>query len=73
MSVAGFIDAPLDIFGGLVTDMPAGDLPLGVSPDCQDVAFTAGSVRTRPGLQSVFAAISEDVYHAGAARADARA
>jgi hypothetical protein len=58
MSVAGFIDAPLDIFGGLVTDMPAGDLPLGVSPDCQDVAFMAGSVRTRPGLQSVFTAIS---------------
>ena len=57
MSVAGFIDAPLDIFGGLVTDMPAGDLPLGVSPDCQDVAFMAGSVRTRPGLQAVFSAI----------------
>ena len=57
MSIAGFIDAPLDIFGGLVTDMPAGDLPLGVSPDCQDVAFMAGSVRTRPGLQAVFSAI----------------
>src|SRR5690349_13965019 len=58
MSVAGFIDAPLDIFGGLVTDMQPGDLPLGVSPDCQDVAFAAGSVRTRPGLQSVFAPIA---------------
>ena len=39
MSVAGYIDTPLDQFGGLVTDMPASDLPLGVSPDCQDVAF----------------------------------
>lgn len=58
MSVAGFIDAPLDIFGGLVTDMQPGDLPLGVSPDCQDVAFAAGSVRTRPGLQAVFAPIA---------------
>jgi len=30
MSVTGYIDAPLDQFGGLVTDMPASDLPLGV-------------------------------------------
>jgi hypothetical protein len=58
MSVAGFIDAPLDIFGGLVTDMQPGDLPLGVSPDCQDVAFAPGSVRTRSGIQPVFAAIA---------------
>jgi hypothetical protein len=39
MSVTGYIDAPLDQFGGLVTNMPASDLPLGVSPDCADVAF----------------------------------
>jgi hypothetical protein len=39
MSVAGYLDAPLDQFGGLVTDMPPADLPLGVSPDCADVAF----------------------------------
>ncbi len=57
MSVAGYLDAPLDQFGGLVTDMPSADLPLGVSPDCQDVAFLPGAVRTRPGLQSVFSAI----------------
>ncbi len=57
MSVAGFTDVALDIFGGLVTDMLPGDLPLGVSPDCQDVAFTAGAVRTRPGLVSVFSPI----------------
>jgi len=59
MSVAGYIDAPLDQFGGLVTDMPAADLPLGVSPDCQDVAFLPGAVRTRPGLQNMFTPISD--------------
>jgi hypothetical protein len=57
MSIAGTIDAPLDLFGGLVTDMPATDLPQGVSPDCQDVAFLQGAVKTRPGLVSVFSAI----------------
>lgn len=57
MSVAGYIDAPLDQFGGLMTDMPPADLPLGVSPDCQDVSFLPGAVRTRPGLQSMFAPI----------------
>lgn len=58
MSVAGFTDVALDLFGGLVTDMAPGDLPLGVSPDCQDVAFMAGSVMTRPGLLSVFTPIA---------------
>ncbi|MFZ0821266.1 MAG: hypothetical protein WAM91_14450 [Candidatus Acidiferrales bacterium] len=58
MSVAGYLDAPLDQFGGLVTDMPPADLPLGVSPDCADVAFVPGAVRTRPGLLSFFTAIS---------------
>ncbi len=58
MSVAGTIDAPLDLFGGLVTDMPAADLPQGVSPDCQDVAFLQGAVKTRPGLLSVYSPIA---------------
>ena len=58
MSIAGTVDAPLDLFGGLVTDMAASDLPEGVSPDCQDVAFLQGGVKTRPGLLSVFPAIS---------------
>src|SRR5271169_5939546 len=57
MSIAGTIDASLDLFGGLVTDMPAADLPQGVSPDCQDVAFLQGAVKTRPGLVSVFSPI----------------
>jgi hypothetical protein len=58
MSIAGTVDAPLDLFGGLVTDMAAADLPAGVSPDCKDVAFVQGAVKTRPGLLSVFARIA---------------
>src|SRR5580700_3701788 len=58
MSIAGTIDAPLDLFGGLVTDMAAADLPQGVSPDCRDVAFVQGAVKTRPGLLSVYSPIA---------------
>src|SRR5258707_371722 len=47
-------DAPIEIFGGLVTDMSPADLPHGVSPDCQDVVFSNGGVATRPGLQALF-------------------
>jgi len=54
MSTAGSFDAPIEIFGGLVTDMSPADLPHGVSPDCQDVIFSNGGVATRPGLQSLF-------------------
>jgi len=48
------LDAPIEIFGGLVTDMSPADLPHGVSPDCQDVVFSNGGVETRPGLQTLF-------------------
>lgn len=48
------MDAPIEIFGGLVTDMAPADLPHGVSPDCQDVVFASGGVATRPGLQALF-------------------
>ncbi len=58
MTVLGTVDAPLDLFGGLVTDMAPADLPAGVSPDCADVAFVPGGVKTRPGLASVFAPIA---------------
>ena len=57
MTTAGTIDAPLDIFGGLVSDMAPADLPQGVSPDCADVKFIQGGVQTRPGLLSAFAAL----------------
>ncbi len=54
MTTAGSIDAPIEIFGGLVTDMSPADLPHGVSPDCQDVIFSNGGVATRPGLRALF-------------------
>ena len=58
MSVLGTVDAPLDMFGGLVTDVAPADLPAGASPDCADVAFVPGAVKTRPGLLSMFTAIA---------------
>ena len=54
MTTAGSFDAPIEIFGGLVTDMSPADLPHGVSPDCQDVVFGNGGVLTRPGLLALF-------------------
>src|SRR3984893_4912310 len=60
MSVLGTTDAPLDTFGGLVTDVAPADLPAGASPDCADVAFVPGAGKTRPGLLSVFPAISRN-------------
>jgi len=54
MSTIGSVDAPIEIFGGLVTDMAPADLPHGVSPNCQDVVFSNGGVTTRPGLQALF-------------------
>src|SRR5882724_13412158 len=54
MSTLGSFDAPIEIFGGLVTDMSPADLPHGVSPDCQDVIFSSGGVATRPGLAPLF-------------------
>src|SRR5271165_5205493 len=54
MSTIGSVDAPIEIFGGLVTDMAPADLPHWVSPNCQDVVFSNGGVTTRPGLQALF-------------------
>src|SRR6202795_3917128 len=58
MTTAGSLDAPIEIFGGLVTDMSPADLPHGVSPDCQDVIYSNGGVATRPGLQALFGPLS---------------
>jgi hypothetical protein len=54
MTTLGSLDAPIEIFGGLVTDMSPADLPHGVSPNCQDVVFGTSGVLTRPGLQALF-------------------
>jgi hypothetical protein len=58
VSTAGAIDLPLDIWGGLVTDMPTANLSEGVSGDCADVKFTLTGVATRPGLQSLYAPLA---------------
>ena len=49
---------PIEIFGGLVTDIAASDLPQGASPNCQDVIFPPVSVKSRPGLASQFASFT---------------
>lgn len=48
-------DVPLELFGGLCSEMDPGDLPQGASPFCQDVDFFLGGVRTRDGLIARFA------------------
>ncbi|MBZ5528946.1 MAG: hypothetical protein LAN71_13725 [Acidobacteriia bacterium] len=60
MTTAGSFDAPIEIFGGLVTDMSPADLPHGVSPDCQDVVFSSGGVATRPGLQALYGPLANN-------------
>src|SRR5713226_776221 len=60
MTTAGSFDAPIEIFGGLVTDMSPADLPHGVSPDCQDVIYGNGGVATRPGLQALFGTLASN-------------
>jgi hypothetical protein len=50
----GSTDVPLEQFLGLDTELAPQDIPSGVSPDCQDVAFLPGSVRTRPGLSTLY-------------------
>ncbi len=47
-------DVPLSLFGGLLLEMVAGDLPEGASPDNQNVDFQPGSVFTRAGLTALF-------------------
>jgi hypothetical protein len=44
------VPVPLQLFGSLVTEMNAADLPEGTSPDNQDVVFTPGAVASRPCL-----------------------
>src|SRR6185369_15728034 len=48
-------DVPLELFGGMNTELTPSDLPEGGSPASQDVEFLPGSVHTRRGLHSVLA------------------
>lgn len=52
--VVDAVDVAVEVFGGLVTQLAPADLPHGVSPDCQDLQFSIGSVKTRPGLVALY-------------------
>lgn len=58
MSYLGYQVMKLDKFGGLNTLLDATNLPVFASPDTQDTEFLPGLVRTRPGLTSLFTALS---------------
>ena len=45
---------PCSLFGGLDTEIAPPDLPEGVSPGNQDVAYLPGSVFSRPGLHKIY-------------------
>lgn len=52
----GFDAKVVDVFGGLVTNVDRNDLGgVFVSPNCQDVEFTVGSVHTRRGTTTIAA------------------
>lgn len=51
----GSFSVPLELFGGVNKDVSPIDLPEGLSPSCQDVAFLPGSVFTRPALSRLYA------------------
>lgn len=53
LTIAGFKPIPFKNFGGLNTLQDANDVVLGMSPDCPDVEFAPGLLRTRPGLQEL--------------------
>lgn len=53
----GFEPLKIERFGGLNTLVDPTNLPSFASPDCSDVEFLPGLVRTRPGTTSLFAAI----------------
>ena len=54
----GLSPIPIENFGGLVTLPELADLARGMSPDCQNVIFLPGQVRTREGLTVPFTASS---------------
>src|SRR5580693_3985170 len=58
MSIETFSPLPLTTFGTWLTLLDPSDVPPGMSPDCADVEFFPGGVRTRPGLVSQFAPLA---------------
>ncbi|MGH9725968.1 MAG: hypothetical protein ACRD41_12960, partial [Candidatus Acidiferrales bacterium] len=58
MSIETFSPLPLTTFGTWITLLDPSDVPPGMSPNCADVAFFPGGVRTRPGLASQFSPLA---------------
>ena len=50
MSTEGLTPVVVDQYGGLCTLIDRSDLPVGLSPDCQNVEFFPGGVRSRKGF-----------------------
>src|SRR5579863_4156453 len=63
-NATGSAQAPLSVFGGLVTEMAPPDVPEGVSPDCQDVVFAPGEVSSRPGFQRQLSPVGSSITSA---------
>jgi hypothetical protein len=71
-NVEGAVDVPLSLFGGLNSELTSTDLPQGLSPDCQDVAYLPGSVFTRPSLQRALTVpgLGQAIYHTSFVKRD---
>lgn len=52
MSTEGLQPVVVDQFGGLCTLIDRADLPVGLSPDCSNVEFFPGGVRSRSGFSA---------------------
>ncbi len=61
--IEGLTPIPVENFGGLVTLPALSDLARGMSPDCQNVIFPPGQVRTREGLSVPFTAVGSVKFH----------
>jgi len=53
-NVQGITESVLIIFGGLVAEVNAPDVPAGSSPLCCDMDFTVASAKSRDGLANVY-------------------
>lgn len=58
MSVEGLKKIKIEELGGLCTQLAPADVPVGMSPDCLDVEFLPGSVRTRAGTEASFPVVT---------------
>ncbi len=54
LAPAPVVDVPLSIFGGQHTGVAPPDLPEGLSPDSQDMAYVPGETFSRPCLRKIF-------------------